>query len=214
MIIDNIIQIFLLCISFSYFIPFIIIYNNYKFIKYNNYFINSEDKINNIIGYTYYSIEYVFILCCSYLFKIGIIKELYIKTNNLYIIYDNKLYENSIFLIKKVLNLAINHTLKKYNLFKIMNLCFINNNSDKNSDNILDNILDNKLDNKLDNPLENKLDNKVNNLLVSMINNNNNNNNISNLLDNIKNNMDMSDSSEIDSESSNEEYTDNIKKKN
>ena len=205
MIIDNIIQIFLLCISFSYFIPFIIIYNNYKFIKYNNYFINSEDKINNIIGYTYYSIEYVFILFCSYLFKIGIIKELYIKTNNLYIIYDNLLYENIIILLKKVLNLSINYTLKKYNLFKIMNLFFINKNPDNNSDNILDN------------KLNNNLDNNMNDLLVSMINNNknsNNKNNISNLLDNIKNNMDMSDFSEIDSDSSNEEYTDNIKKKN
>ena len=197
MIIDNIIQIFLLCISFSYFIPFIIIYNNYKFIKYNNYFINSEDKINNIIGYTYYSIEYIFILICSYLFKIGIIKELYIKTNNIYIVYDNILYEKLINCMKKLVNVSINYTLKKYNLFKIMNLCFNNN-----------------LEEKLDEKTDNKLDNNMTNLLVSMINNNNNNNNISNLLDNIKNNMNISDVSEMDSDSSDEDYTDNIKKNN
>ena len=59
MIIDNLIQICLLILNFTLFIPLVILYNNYKFMKYNNFFNNSNDNINYITGYLFYLLKYL-----------------------------------------------------------------------------------------------------------------------------------------------------------
>ena len=150
MIIDNIIQLLLLCINFNYFVMYVLLYNNYKFMKYNNYFIENNDQVNKIIGSFYYSIEYLFILFMCCLFKVGVIKEFYLEMNKLYIVYDTFLYKTLINTCKSLMNYVIKYLLNNYNLFKIMDLFYsgynsgfnyqFNNQSNNKFNNILNNI--------------------------------------------------------------------------
>lgn len=185
MIIDNLIQIILLLINFSFFCPLVIIFNNYKFIKYNNYFIESKDKINNTVGYLYYSFEYIMIYIINLLMEIGVIKEFIIESNKLYVVYDNLLYEKIYNFVLNKFNKLVSYLLSGSNVFKIMDLC-LSSRTMKPSNTSL-NFLDSQCNKK--------------------------NDNLSNVLNDIKKvNLSISDISSDDL--SDEEYTDYVKKNN
>ena len=185
MIIDNLIQIGLLLLNFSLFFPLVIIYNNHKFIKYNNYFLDNKDNINNIVGYSYFLLERMIIYLINLLMHVGIIKKILIDTNKTYIYYDNKLFNKLNNFISENVNYLIRYTLSGNNVFKIMELCINNkNNNDKS-----------KLD-KLDGLFYNKKKE------------------VNNILDDIKTKIDLSDSDKSSDDITDEEYTDNIKKNN